>query len=180
MTHPGTQWLPTPIHHRRGCNLTGHGLPRRPAHPPRWPRGCGALPAWIGELTNLHTLELQSNQLRTLPAELVHLTRLRWLDLSASKMGPLPAWIGRLTSLQRLYFGGNQLTGLMQRLNALAEPRRSTKAQRRDLPRVNVSARQDPDRCKTQARVGSGERMSVEQHKQPIGTPPDTRGTLRQ
>ena len=31
MTHSGTQLLPTPIHRRRGGNLTGHGLPRRPA-----------------------------------------------------------------------------------------------------------------------------------------------------
>jgi hypothetical protein len=44
MTHPGTLWLPTPIHRRRGCNLTGRGLPRRPAHPPGWPRGRAPLP----------------------------------------------------------------------------------------------------------------------------------------
>ena len=47
MTHPGTQCLPTPIHHRRGCNLTGHGLPRRPARPPRWPRGRAPVPPGI-------------------------------------------------------------------------------------------------------------------------------------
>jgi len=41
MTHPGTQWLPKPIHRRRVCNLTGHGLPRRPAHP-QWPRPLGS------------------------------------------------------------------------------------------------------------------------------------------
>ena len=44
MTHPGPPWLPTPIHRRHGCNLTGHGLPRRPAHPPWWPRGRAPLP----------------------------------------------------------------------------------------------------------------------------------------
>ena len=44
MTYPGTLWLPTPIHRRRGCNLTGRGLPRRPAHPPRRPRGRAPLP----------------------------------------------------------------------------------------------------------------------------------------
>lgn len=44
MTCPGMQWLPTPIHRRRGRGLTGHSLPRRPAHPPRWPRGRAPLP----------------------------------------------------------------------------------------------------------------------------------------
>jgi hypothetical protein len=37
MTHPGTQLLPTPIHRRRGCNLTGRG-PARPG------RCCPAVP----------------------------------------------------------------------------------------------------------------------------------------
>lgn len=44
MTCPGTPWLPTPIHRQRGGNLTGYGPPRRPAHPPRWPRGRAPLP----------------------------------------------------------------------------------------------------------------------------------------
>ena len=44
MTHPRTLWLPTPIHRRRGCKLTGRGLSRRPAHSPRWPRGRAPLP----------------------------------------------------------------------------------------------------------------------------------------
>jgi hypothetical protein len=69
----------------------------------------------------------------------------------------------------------------MQRLSALAEAiRRSTKAQRRDLPRVNVTAGKTRIDAKRKRGSRSGERMSVEQHKQPIGTPPDTRGTLRQ
>ena len=44
MTHPGTLSLPTPIHRRRGCKLTGRGVPRRPAHPPGWPCGRAPLP----------------------------------------------------------------------------------------------------------------------------------------
>ena len=44
MTRPGTQPLSTPIHRRRGGTLAGHGLPRRPAHPPRWPFGRAPLP----------------------------------------------------------------------------------------------------------------------------------------
>jgi hypothetical protein len=36
MTHPGTQWLPTPIHHRSGGRADGHLCrpgPRCPAFP---------------------------------------------------------------------------------------------------------------------------------------------------
>ena len=45
MTHPGTQWLPTPIHPRRGCILTGAAASRA-AQPTRHggPRGRAPLP----------------------------------------------------------------------------------------------------------------------------------------
>ena len=50
----------------------------------------GALPAALGDLTNLRTLILWSSDELT---------------------GPIPAWLGDLTNLRRLILGGNGLTG---------------------------------------------------------------------
>jgi len=43
-----------------------------------------ALPAEIGQLTNLQSLDLSHNQLRELPTKIGQLTNLEWLDLAGN------------------------------------------------------------------------------------------------
>ena len=58
----------------------------------------GPIPAWLGSLTNLTSLDLSRNQLT----------------------GPIPAWLGNLADLSFLYLHANPLTGpLPQRLTQL-------------------------------------------------------------
>ena len=71
-----------------------------------------ALPAEIKDLTNLRRLDLRSNQLTTLPAEIKHLTKLTWLDLASNQLTALPAEIKDLSNLIWLYLEDNQLTAL--------------------------------------------------------------------
>ena len=72
----------------------------------------GAVPAEIGQLTSLVTLNLCKNQLTGVPAEIGQLTSLEWLNLSHNQLTSVPAEIGQLTSLEWLYLGGNQLTSV--------------------------------------------------------------------
>ncbi|MBD3559660.1 CHAT domain-containing protein, partial [Planktothrix sp. FACHB-1355] len=65
------------------------------------------LPAEICQLTNLQTLNLYNNQLSQLPAEFGQLTNLQSLDLSDNQLSQLPAEICQLTNLQSLYLRGN-------------------------------------------------------------------------
>lgn len=73
----------------------------------------GALPAAIGDLTNLQWLDLSSNQLtESIPAELGNLTNLYDLRLNGNQLtGSIPAELGSMTNLQYLYLSSNQLTG---------------------------------------------------------------------
>ena len=73
----------------------------------------GSIPAELGDLTELQTLDLRSNQLTgSIPAWLGDLTNLRRLYLGSNRLaGPIPAELGALTNLEGLLLGINQLTG---------------------------------------------------------------------
>ena len=76
----------------------------------------GALPAALGDLTNLESLRLSENPLTgRIPAELGDLTNLRELHLGSQGYGrltgPIPAALGDLTNLESLVLSSNELTG---------------------------------------------------------------------
>ena len=73
----------------------------------------GPIPAALGDLTNLESLDLSNNDLTgPIPAALGDLTNLESLDLSNNELtGPIPAWLGDLTNLSELDLGWNELTG---------------------------------------------------------------------
>ena len=73
----------------------------------------GEIPGELGDLINLQTLWLSVNQLTgSISAELGDLTNLEELDLSGNQLtGPIPSELGDLTSLEGLYLIENQLTG---------------------------------------------------------------------
>jgi len=79
----------------------------------------GALPEEIGDLTNLHQLDLSKNKLIGLPAAIGSLSYLYGLDLSSNQLSSLPAAIGSLGSLQELYLPNNQLSSLPAEIGAL-------------------------------------------------------------
>ena len=66
-----------------------------------------SLPAEIGQLTSLTRLDLDDNQLTSVPAVIWQLAALRQLDLSDNQLTSLPAEIGQLTALVKLNLGGN-------------------------------------------------------------------------
>ncbi|MGQ4646768.1 leucine-rich repeat domain-containing protein [Lyngbya aestuarii] len=78
-----------------------------------------SLPAEIGQLTNLKSLYLSGNQLSSLPAEIGQLTNLKSLYLSGNQLSSLPAEIGQLTNLKSLYLSGNQLSSLPAEIGQL-------------------------------------------------------------
>ena len=73
----------------------------------------GEIPAELGNLPNLRRLDLANNQLSgEIPAELGNLLNLQRLDLANNQLsGEIPAELGGLLNLQRLYLGRNQLSG---------------------------------------------------------------------
>ena len=73
----------------------------------------GPIPAELGDLTILQTLDVRFNQLRgSIPAELSSLTNLEYLSLLNNQLtGPIPAELGALTMLESLFLSGNELTG---------------------------------------------------------------------
>lgn len=73
----------------------------------------GALPASIGNLTALDTLELWNNQLTgNLPSELGSITSLDYMDLSPNEFtGAIPPELGNLNALVTLWLNNNKLTG---------------------------------------------------------------------
>ncbi|MBE8988468.1 COR domain-containing protein, partial [Nostoc sp. LEGE 12450] len=71
-----------------------------------------SLPPEIVQLTNLQTLNLGSNQLSSLPPEIVQLTNLQTLNLGSNQLSSLPPEIVQLTNLQTLNLGSNQLSSL--------------------------------------------------------------------
>ena len=73
----------------------------------------GAIPAELGQLTNLKWLDLSGNQLEgAIPAELSQLADLEMLALSSNQLGgAIPAELGQLTNLKWLALMDNQLEG---------------------------------------------------------------------
>ena len=73
----------------------------------------GPIPAWLGDLTNLRRLILGGNGLTgEIPPELAGLSNLTSLDLRGNGLtGEIPPELGGLSNLQRLYLNHNGLTG---------------------------------------------------------------------
>ena len=71
-----------------------------------------AVPNWIGDLTNIRTLELYSNQLTSLPDSIGNLSNLTTLDVGANQLSSLPYSMQNLTNLRKLNLGENKLTQL--------------------------------------------------------------------
>jgi len=73
----------------------------------------GILPSWLGELTKLVLLDLQSNRLNsTIPSELNHLSDLKFLLLNDNKLnGNIPNKLGTISKLEILLLDKNDLTG---------------------------------------------------------------------
>lgn len=67
------------------------------------------LPAEIGGLVHLTYLYLSANQLTELPPEMANLTVLQWLDVSSNPLQQFPAVIGSLANLQVLNLSATQL-----------------------------------------------------------------------
>ena len=77
------------------------------------------LSAEIVELKNLSSLILSGNQLSELPAEIVQLKSLSSLILSGNQLSELPAEIGELKNLSSLNLSSNQLTELPAEIGEL-------------------------------------------------------------
>jgi hypothetical protein len=73
-----------------------------------------ALPADIGNCTQLQKLMLAGNRLRALPEELAACSRLELLRLAANRLGGLPAWLLRLPRLSWLAYAGNPFSEALE------------------------------------------------------------------
>ena len=73
----------------------------------------GNIPPQLGNLTSLENLSLGANQLTgSIPTDLGKLTNLEFLDLSFNNLtGSIPSQLGNMKSLVELWLGFNQLTG---------------------------------------------------------------------
>ena len=75
----------------------------------------GEIPPEIGQLTNLESLVLNSNQLTgEIPPEIGNLTNLTYLNMGYNQLtGEIPPEIGNLTNLTYLSLHSNLLTGVI-------------------------------------------------------------------
>ena len=78
------------------------------------------LPPEIGQLLNLQSLNLSSNQLSELPPEIGQLAKLQSLDFSFNHLSELPSEIGQLANLQSLNLSSNQLSELPLEIGQLS------------------------------------------------------------
>ena len=83
----------------------------------------GAVPAEIGRLSALRTLNLGYNELTSVPAEIGQLTSLEELRLNHNQLTSVPTENGQLTSLTVLYLNGNQLTSVPAEIGQLTSLR---------------------------------------------------------
>lgn len=78
------------------------------------------LPAEIVQLAALETFYLEHNQLTAVPAEIGQLAALRILRLSNNRLAAVPDQLGQLAALERLYLEHNQLTTVPAQMGQLA------------------------------------------------------------
>lgn len=69
-----------------------------------------ALPAEMGQCTELQKLMLSGNQLQHLPPEMAACTRLELLRIAANRFASLPGWLLGLPRLSWLAYAGNPLS----------------------------------------------------------------------
>jgi len=87
-------------------------------------RGLTAIPSYVFSRTDLERLDLSDNRLTGAPqAEIRHLQRLTFLDLSGNDLTGLPAELGQLKQLEILDVSNNRLTGLPLELGNLTQLR---------------------------------------------------------
>ncbi len=79
-----------------------------------------SLPETFGQLVNLQVLDLQGNELTSLPETFGQLVNLEWLYLEDDQLTSLPDTITRLVNLQSLDLRSNQLTSLPETFGRLA------------------------------------------------------------
>jgi Leucine-rich repeat (LRR) protein len=79
----------------------------------------GSVPAWIGSLTRLRTLDLGHNVLSSLPDSMAELQALEILYIHDNRLSELPPWLGSLGSLTYLNVAENGL-GTLPALSGLA------------------------------------------------------------
>ena len=91
------------------------------------------MPDWLGQLTNLQSLDLSGLKLSSLPDSLGQLTNLQSLDLRSTNLSSLPDWLGQLTNLQSLNLRSTNLSSLPDWLGQL------TNLQSLDLSYNNLS-----------------------------------------
>jgi leucine-rich repeat protein SHOC2 len=103
-----------------GSRITALNISTRPAGSPG---PLTTLPAAIGNLTSLTTLNLSNNQISSLPTEIGNLTNLTTLNLSNNELSSLPTSIGNLTSLTHFYVQTNQLSSLPSAIGSLTNLR---------------------------------------------------------
>ncbi|GAB5520406.1 MAG: hypothetical protein RhofKO_26570 [Rhodothermales bacterium] len=106
-----TNWLQGPVSTWHGVTVTGGRVSSLVLQGNNL---TGAIPAEIGQLTDLGVLDLHSNQLSgAIPAEIGQLSGLLTLNLRHNQLtGQIPVEIGQLTGLlNTLVLNNNQLTG---------------------------------------------------------------------
>ena len=81
-----------------------------------------ALPASIGQCTELQKLMLSGNRLKALPYELSHCTRLELLRVAANQLDELPSWLTSMPRLSWLAFAGNPFCAQMEASVRAAAP----------------------------------------------------------
>jgi len=69
-------------------------------------------PSWLGKLTQLTYLDLNSNALTVFPESIKSLVNLQTLDLYYNELTLLPDWLGQLSKLKTLALYHNLLTSL--------------------------------------------------------------------
>jgi len=112
-----TEWLAT------DTPCSWYGVRCRAGHVTElllWSNGLvGDIPAEIGDLTGLTTLNLRYNQLSTLPIEIGNLINLTTLYLRDNQLRTLPGEIGNLASLTVLGLRDNQLVRFPAEISSL-------------------------------------------------------------
>ncbi len=81
------------------------------------------LPDSIGDLENLHILDLSINSLTILPESIGNLDKLNELDVNNNQLATLPASLGNLVNLQTLKLYMNQIVSLPESIGNLTQLR---------------------------------------------------------